>query len=71
MAWGLCRSCKWWQIEPDAAIENTTLGLCIEERLQPFVLRISGNGGCNRFVEGTAVRAAGSSGKPPTADPRR
>ncbi|MEZ5292417.1 MAG: hypothetical protein R2745_15150 [Vicinamibacterales bacterium] len=71
MTWGLCRSCKWWQIEPDAAIRNNTMGLCIDEDLQPFVLRISGNGGCTRFMEGTPARAEGSSGAPPTAAPQR
>jgi hypothetical protein len=47
--WGLCKDCKWWQIEPEAAVENLTLGLCIDEDLQPFVVRVSGNSGCNRF----------------------
>ena len=41
--WGLCKDCKWWQIEPEGAVENLTLGLCIEEKLQPFRLRVSGN----------------------------
>ena len=44
--WGLCKDCKWWQIEPGAAIENLTMGLCIEEKLQPYRLRVSGNSGC-------------------------
>lgn len=69
--WGLCKDCKWWQIEPDAAVEDATMGLCIDEDLQPFVLRISGNGGCKRFMAGTPARAAGSSGQPPTAKPQR
>jgi hypothetical protein len=34
--WGMCKDCKWWQIEPDAAIEDLTLGLCIDEKLQAF-----------------------------------
>ncbi|MGE0811752.1 MAG: hypothetical protein AB7O28_26000 [Vicinamibacterales bacterium] len=71
MTWGLCRSCKWWQIEPGAAIGNNTMGLCIDEDLQPFVLRISGNGGCARFMEGAPARAEGSSAAPPTAAPQR
>ena len=29
--WGLCKDCKWWQIEPKAAVENLTMGLCIDE----------------------------------------
>ena len=69
--WGLCKSCKWWQIEPDATVEDQTVGLCIDEKLQPFQLRITGNGGCTRYVEGEPARAAGSSDKPPTAEPQR
>ena len=69
--WGLCKECKWWQIEPDATIENPTMGLCIDEDLQQYMLRVSGNSGCNRFVKGTPARAKGSSGQPPTADPTR
>lgn len=69
--WGLCIQCKWWQIEPDGHIEHQTVGTCIDERLQPFQLRITGNGGCNRFQEGTPARAAGSSERPPEAKPAR
>jgi len=70
-SWGLCKNCKWLQIEPGASPENLTLGLCIEEQLQPFRLRVSGNSGCNRFTEGKPVHANGSSGAPPTAKPQR
>ena len=70
-SWGLCISCKWWQLEPDAEAENLTAGYCIEEKLQPFQLRVTGNSGCNRYVEGTPARGAGSSEKPPTAKPAR
>ncbi len=69
--WGECKDCKWWQIEPDAAVENLTMGLCIEEKLQPFLLRVSGNSGCNRFLPGKVARAEGSSSAPPTAEPTR
>ncbi len=69
--WGLCKECKWWQIEPDANVEAQSAGLCIEEKLQPFQLRITGNGGCNRFTEGKPARAKGSSEKPPSAKPQR
>lgn len=69
--WGLCKDCKWWQIEPDASVANLTLGLCIDEELQRFQLRVSGNSGCNRFMSGEPARAEGSSGQPPTAKPRR
>ena len=50
--WGLCKDCKWWQIEPEAGVENLTLGLCIDEDLQRFRLRVSGNSGCSRFLPG-------------------
>jgi hypothetical protein len=69
--WGLCKDCKWWQIEPSAAIENLTMGLCIEERLQSFRLRASGNSGCNRFMAGKPAHAVGSGEAPPTARPTR
>jgi hypothetical protein len=69
--WGLCKNCKWLQIEPGASPENLTLGLCIEERLQQFQLRVSGNSGCDRFVEGKPAHARGSSAAPPTAEPQR
>jgi hypothetical protein len=54
--WGLCKDCKWWQIEPAAKIANTAMGLCIDEDLQKFRLRVSGNSGCNRFIEGRPAR---------------
>ena len=65
--WGLCIDCKWWQIEPDAKIEHLTAGYCIDEKLQPYQLRVNGNSGCNRFLEGKPARAKGSSDKPPSA----
>ena len=69
--WGLCKDCKWWQIEPDASIANATMGLCIEEKLQPVALRVSGNSGCNRFLPGKPAKAPGSSKAPPEAEPTR
>jgi hypothetical protein len=69
--WGLCKDCKWWQIEPGARIAATTAGYCIEEKLQPFKLRITGVGGCNRFMPGKPAHGRGSSEKPPTAAPAR
>lgn len=69
--WGLCKECKWWQVEPDAKPANTTMGLCIEEKLQPFRLRVSGNGGCTRYQQGEPARAAGSGDAPPSAEPKR
>ena len=69
--WGLCKDCEWWQIEPKAQVADKTMGLCIEESLQPFLVRVSGNSGCNLYVEGTPTRAKGSSDAPPTAAPTR
>jgi len=69
--WGLCKDCKWFQIEPKASPGNDTMGLCIEEKLQPFLLRVSGKSGCNRFLPGTPAKAAGSSKAPPEAKPTR
>jgi hypothetical protein len=69
--WGSCKDCKWWQIEPKATIENNTMGLCIDEDMQQFTLRVSGNSGCNRFMPGKPARAKGSSGQPPTAKPQK
>jgi hypothetical protein len=69
--WGLCQDCKWWQVEPDAQIAKSTLGLCIDEKLQPYRLSVSGNSGCNRFMPGSPARAKGSGAQPPTAEPTR
>jgi hypothetical protein len=69
--WGLCKDCKWWQIEPKSHIANGTMGLCIDEDLQEFTLRVSGNSGCNRFLPGKPARAVGSSERPPVAEPVR
>jgi hypothetical protein len=69
--WGLCKNCKWLQIEPESTPENLTLGLCIDEQLQPFDLRVSGNSGCNRFMEGQPAHSKGSSSAPPHATPKR
>ena len=69
--WGMCKDCQWWQIDPEAKMANTTMGLCIEEALQPFRLRVSGNSGCNHYTPGKPTHAAGSSAAPPTAAPQR
>jgi hypothetical protein len=69
--WGLCKDCEWWQIEPRATAKNATLGLCIDEKLQPFRLRVSGNSGCNRYMKGVPAHAKGSAAAPPTAKPVR
>ena len=69
--WGLCKNCEWWQIEPHATIKYDTLGLCIDEKLDPFLLRVSGDSGCNRYIKGEPARAGGSASAPPTAKPIR
>ncbi|WP_165073874.1 hypothetical protein [Paludisphaera rhizosphaerae] len=69
--WGLCKACKWWQLEPEAHVENLTLGLCIDEELQPYNLRVSGLSGCNHFMAGKPARAKGSAEAPPTAKATR
>ncbi|HQU44361.1 MAG TPA: hypothetical protein PK867_16190 [Pirellulales bacterium] len=69
--WGLCKDCMWFQIEPTAEPEDETMGLCIDEDLQQFRLRVSGNSGCNRFMHGEVAHAAGSSAAPPIAEPVR
>jgi hypothetical protein len=65
--WGLCKDCEWWQVEPDASLSNTTMGLCRVDDLQPFQLRVSGNSGCNQFSAGQPARAEGSGAAPPVA----
>lgn len=69
--WGLCKDCKWWQIEPGATASNLTLGECIDEEIQPYLLRVSGASGCSRFMPGEPARAKGSSAAPPQANPTR
>ena len=69
--WGLCMNCQWWQIEPKAAIAEETVGVCIDENLQPHRLSITGSGGCNRFMKGTPTHGEGSSRQPPTSKPMR
>lgn len=69
--WGECKDCKWWQIELEANVSNRTMGLCIEESLQRFQLRVSGNSGCNCFAPGEPARAEGSNAAPPVAAPTR
>lgn len=69
--WGICMECQWWQVEPTATITQATVGFCIDEELQPYQLSIPGNGGCNRFAQGTPARGSGSSQQPPAATPAR
>lgn len=69
--WGLCMECQWWQVEPETRITQETVGVCIDEELQPYQLSIPGNGGCSRFERGTPARGTGSSHQPPTATPAR
>ena len=51
LEWGLCKDCKWFQVEP-VKVEDSTMGLCIEESLQHLRLRVSGNSGWNKFTAG-------------------
>jgi hypothetical protein len=69
--WGMCKACQWWQIDPEAHMANTTMGLCIEDARQPFRLRVSGNSGCTHYTPGEPTHAVGSSAAPPTAEPQR
>lgn len=70
--WGLCKDCKWWQIEPDAdMITDETLGLCIERELKPYQVRVSAQSGCNRFEPGTHPRKEGASQVPAGAGSSR
>jgi hypothetical protein len=69
--WGLCKACKWWQIEPKSHAHDHTMGMCIDEDLLDYQLRVSGNSGCNHFMEGAPAKAAGSSAKPPLAEATR
>jgi len=69
--WGLCKDCHWWQIDPGAIVADNTMGVCTEEEIQPFQLRVSGHSGCNRYEPGESAYAAGSSAAPPAAAPRR
>jgi len=71
MAWGLCKDCKWWQIEPGAKVADHTVGMCIDEDLFPFLVSITGNGGCNKFMDGTPAVEKGSGAQPPTAKQSR
>ena len=50
--WGLCKDCHWWQIDPGAKSADHTMGVCTEEEMQPFRLRVSGHSGCNRYAPG-------------------
>ncbi|SFI59447.1 hypothetical protein [Planctomicrobium piriforme] len=63
--WGLCRACRWWQIEPDTTTNEKTVGVCAEEQLAHFQLSVMGHCGCNLFVEGRPARIEGSSEQPP------
>lgn len=66
--WGFCKDCQWWQIEPSVVPTNLTMGQCVEESLHPYQLRVSGNGGCNRFRFGKPKKAEGASNVPPTGE---
>ena len=69
--WGKCKDCKWFQVEPDVDAVNNTMGQCIDAKLQQFLLRVSGNSGCNRFMPGDVAHAQGASAAPPVAHATR
>ena len=63
--WGQCKSCKMWQIEPDAEIAEDTMGVCVAEKLTKYQLRVSGGSGCNIYKSGEVQRVEGSSALEP------
>ena len=67
--WGFCKTCEWWQIEPTDKVANDTKGLCIDEEMMSFRLRVAGDRGCNRYMrmKSEPARAVGSGAAPPTA----
>jgi hypothetical protein len=68
--WGHCHDCKWWEIEPGAPVDDSTMGVCIETELRPFQLRVAGCSGCNHFAAGKPVRAEGAAAEPPVVTAR-
>ena len=69
--WGMCNMCQWWQLDREASMADTTMGIGIEDAPQPFRLRVSGNSGCQCYIPGEPTHAAGSSTASPTAEPQR
>jgi hypothetical protein len=63
--WGLCQNCSWWRIEPQAEPAAMTIGLCMHEKLRPYLLRVLGVSGCNCFTAGECQREPGASAAPP------
>ena len=64
-SWGQCKSCKMWQIEPEAEVSETTMGVCIAEDLVEYQLRVSGGSGCNVYVSGKVKHKERSEEMPP------
>ena len=67
----LCELRLWLAIVSSSDATIDTIARHIEDALQPFRLRVSGNSGCNHYTPGTPTHAAGSSAAPPTAEPQR
>ncbi len=65
-SWGQCKSCKMYQLEPGDEPSNNSIGVCIAEDLVEYQLRVSGNSGCNVYVEGKVKHKQGSSETPPS-----
>ena len=40
--WGMCNMCQWWQLDREARMADTMMGIGIEDAPQPFRLRVSG-----------------------------
>jgi hypothetical protein len=42
-----------------------TIGLCMHEKMRPYLLRVLGVSGCNCFTAGECGRMLGASAAPP------
>ena len=69
--WGECKDCKWWQIEPEASVGNLTMGLCIDEKLQPLPFASLGEQRVQPFHARRTGQSKGSGEAPPRAEPTR
>jgi hypothetical protein len=69
--WGLCKACRWWQLEPEALPRAGTVGFCSEESRLPMLLSVTGTCGCSLFDEGKPGRLKGASEHPPYPQPLR
>lgn len=63
--WGECKGCKYFEIEPGARADDSTMGLCTVHEHEPYRLRVSGASGCTLFEHGECAHAEGASEAPP------